>query len=264
MSATPGNTSSGGGGSSRLTTRTSLPRCRSAYAIASDEPMASPSGRACDATTKRCRCRIASATCRVVAFASSALVSRRCGGSCRRCCAASSSCRSRRICSMRSWWPIDSSNRNSSSGTRRSCSRRRPGGGRTALRAPAPWRCPRARLLVAHRRVVDARQLQIGRDLHPRQGDEADAGIVHGAAAEQLAQLLANLVADAIRTMSLRHYLRNSISVPRHQIPARRGRSRRPPPPAIVRRDRRSSRWPRCRASRAARDPDARPRRRRR
>src|SRR5215211_5746430 len=63
MSATPGKTSSGGGGGSLLTTRASLPRPRSANAIASDDPMASPSGRACETITKRCRVRIAAATC---------------------------------------------------------------------------------------------------------------------------------------------------------------------------------------------------------
>ena len=40
---------------------------------------------------------------------------------------------------------------------------------------------------------------------------------MHLAAAEQLAQLLANLIADAIRPMILRHYRRNSISSSRDQ-----------------------------------------------
>src|SRR3954467_8959842 len=66
MSATPGNAIIGGGGASRLTTRTSLPRCRSAYAIASEDPIASPSGRACDVITNRCRRRISSATAAAV------------------------------------------------------------------------------------------------------------------------------------------------------------------------------------------------------
>ncbi len=39
-----------------------------------------------------------------------------------------------------------------------------------------------ARSLVAQRRVVDARHLQVRRDLHPRQRDEPDAGVVHRAA----------------------------------------------------------------------------------
>ena len=59
---------------------------------------------------------------------------------------------------------------------------RRPGGGRMALRAQRLGGVLPP-LLVADRRVVDARQLQVGRDLHPCEGDEADAGVVHLAAA---------------------------------------------------------------------------------
>src|SRR2546423_6882129 len=58
---TPGNTDSGPGAGSLLTIRTSLPSDHSAYAIACCEPMASPSGRTCDESTKRCRLRISSA-----------------------------------------------------------------------------------------------------------------------------------------------------------------------------------------------------------
>src|SRR5262245_54435951 len=57
---TPGNTIIGLGGASWLTRRTSLPSCQSANAIASCEPMASPSGRTCDDSTNRCRRRISS------------------------------------------------------------------------------------------------------------------------------------------------------------------------------------------------------------
>src|SRR5687767_4676824 len=56
--------------------------------------------------------------------------------------------------------------------------------------------------LVSQCRVVDARDLEIGRDLHAGQGDEADARVVHLAAAQQHAQLLPDLVADAIRTVA--------------------------------------------------------------
>ena len=55
-----------------------------------------------------------------------------------------------------------------------------------------------ARLLVAHRRVVDARQLQVWRDFDACERDEPDTGVVHRAAAEQLAQLLSDLIADAV------------------------------------------------------------------
>src|SRR5688500_10283088 len=67
MSCTPGKTCRGGGGASRNTTRTSLPSWRSAYAMASADPIASPSGRTCEVTTNRCRRRISAATCATVA-----------------------------------------------------------------------------------------------------------------------------------------------------------------------------------------------------
>src|SRR5262245_28258635 len=55
MSGTPGNCMSGAGAGSALTTSASLPSARSAYAIASCDPIESPSGRACDDSTNRCR-----------------------------------------------------------------------------------------------------------------------------------------------------------------------------------------------------------------
>jgi len=58
-----------------------------------------------------------------------------------------------------------------------------------------------ARLGIAERGVVHARQLQIGRHRDARQRDEADAGIVNRTATEQLADLLPNLIADAIGTV---------------------------------------------------------------
>src|SRR5204862_7780192 len=58
---TPGNGSSSAGARSWLTRWTCLPSACSANAIASWEPIESPSGRLCDERTKRCRWRIASA-----------------------------------------------------------------------------------------------------------------------------------------------------------------------------------------------------------
>ena len=58
------------------------------------------------------------------------------------------------------------------------CARRSAGAG-TASRARAPASVSRLRLVVADERVVDARQLQVGRDLHARERHEADAGVVH-------------------------------------------------------------------------------------
>src|SRR5437764_12766715 len=63
MPATPGNAWRGPGAGSLLTTRTVLPRARSAKPSASCEPIESPSGRACDESTKCCRARIAAAIC---------------------------------------------------------------------------------------------------------------------------------------------------------------------------------------------------------
>src|SRR5688572_13687494 len=62
------------------------------------------------------------------------------------------------------------------------------------------------RLRIAERRVVDTGQLEVGRDLDARQGDEADAGVVDVAAGEHLAQFLANLIGDAIGTEAHRQF----------------------------------------------------------
>src|SRR6266540_12883 len=63
ISGTPGNCISGGGAASALTTAASFPSALSALAIASCDPIESPSGRACDDRTKRCLARIASTIC---------------------------------------------------------------------------------------------------------------------------------------------------------------------------------------------------------
>ena len=66
-----------------------------------------------------------------------------------------------------------------------------------------------ARFRVAEAGVEHACQLEVRRDLHARQRDEPDARIVHRAAAEQRAQLVANLFADAIWSVTVRHQLVN-------------------------------------------------------
>src|SRR6185436_3595769 len=63
MSETPGKAISGAGAGSAFTTRTSWPSARSANAIASCEPIESPSGLAWEEMTKRRRVRIASTIC---------------------------------------------------------------------------------------------------------------------------------------------------------------------------------------------------------
>ena len=60
IDGTPGKAISGAGAASWFTTSTCLPSARSANAIASCEPMESPSGRACELITNRWRARIAS------------------------------------------------------------------------------------------------------------------------------------------------------------------------------------------------------------
>ena len=55
------------------------------------------------------------------------------------------------------------------------------------------------RLLVAERRVVDARELQVGGDLDAGERQEADARIVHLARLSIPRQLDADLIADALR-----------------------------------------------------------------
>src|SRR5678816_891592 len=71
-----------------------------------------------------------------------------------------------------------------------------------AGRAVESFRRLLPRLRVAHGRVVDARQLQVWRHLDAGERDEPDTRVVHRAAAGQLAQLLSDLVADAVRTMA--------------------------------------------------------------
>ena len=47
--------------------------------------------------------------------------------------------------------------------------------------------------------------LKVGGHLDPGHGDEPDARIVNLAPGQQLAQLLADLIPDTVRTISLRH-----------------------------------------------------------
>src|SRR5262249_21816062 len=63
MSRTPGNAMNCGAAGSRLITVTSLPSARSANAIASCDPIESPSGRECEEMTKRRRERSAAVIC---------------------------------------------------------------------------------------------------------------------------------------------------------------------------------------------------------
>jgi hypothetical protein len=60
---------------------------------------------------------------------------------------------------------------------------------------------------VAERRVKDARNLEVPGDIHPGERDKADARVADIAACEHLAQILTDLVADAVGAMSGGHYL---------------------------------------------------------
>ena len=78
--------------------------------------------------------------------------------------------------------------------------------------APKKRRCPlerrrrvAARRCVSHHGVEDPRQLQVGGHLDTSQGDEADAGVVNDPTTEELAELLPNLIADAIGSVPLCH-----------------------------------------------------------
>src|SRR5262245_11216969 len=163
IAATPGNCSSGAGARSWLTRWTCLPRARSANAIASCEPIESPSGRLCDERTKRWRWRIAS-TIRsnsglrlVIVFVNVKLVQELLDAVL---------ARNRLVvdeCQLGS--PLQPQPRaNLAAQKRRGAVERAP--------------CVNSGLLVAERGVEHPRQLQVGRDLDARQGDEADPRIV--------------------------------------------------------------------------------------
>src|SRR5688572_21754328 len=196
MSETPGNTSRGGGAGSRLTIRTSLPRCRSAYAMASADPIASPSGRMCDVITKRWRARIASATCARVA-GSVAVGVIGCVGVLFVEVAQDlldAVLMGNRL--VEAEVDLGHAPQPQPAGNLPPEKRR---GALERLRGFL------AGLRVAKRRVKHVRHLQICRHPHARHRDEADARIVDVAAGEHRAQLLADLVANPSGTEALSH-----------------------------------------------------------
>src|SRR5436190_6909956 len=206
---TPGNTRRGPGGASRFTRRTSLPSCHRANAIASCDPMASPSGRTCEDSTKRWRPRISSAI-RARAVTSLAVVL---------IVPAANREISALGCALRvllmnvskdlldavlvldrfveaelNFWDVSQM--------------MQPAADLAAEKSGGALERPRrvlARFLIAEARVEHARQLQVRRHLYARQRDEADAGVVDLAAGEDVAQFLANLVADSVGPVALCH-----------------------------------------------------------
>src|SRR5688572_9690116 len=216
MLSTPGHVSSCGGAGSRLTTRTSLPRWRRAYAMAIDEPIASPSGRACDVTTKRCRRRIASTMCRrsvgveITVYTPQRLARRRVGFRVRILGRVGDG---RRLALLvfvvqlaqdlldailmgHRFIELELQLRHAAQlQAVADMAAEEAGGALQRLRRLAAGR------FVTQGRVVDARLLQVRRDLHAGQGDEADSRVVHFTPAQQFAQHLSDLVADAIGAM---------------------------------------------------------------
>ena len=215
MPSTPGNGCRYGGGAAGITICASMPRARSASARAMLDPMASPSGRSCDETTtrrrggeprddrgerpdqERWRSSAGEGSPAVPPAASgvSAAASAR---------AASCSCSSCRISSTR-WCAASPS------------SVLEHHLGHPAQRDPAGQHAPHERrralqrlgrllafLVVAEDGPVDARQRQVGRDLHPADRHQADARI-RDLGGEDLADLLPQLLGDALGAMGERH-----------------------------------------------------------
>src|SRR5579862_7953969 len=212
MSGTPGNCISGGGAASDMTTSASLPIARSAYAIASDDPIESPSGRACDEMTKRRRSRIAAAIRSTAAGSGLAIVvgviGRR-GGRGR-----SGSVRSVEL-AQQALDPVLARDRfvveelELGSPPQTQC--RADAASEERRRAVEGLRGVLPRLVIAQaagrrpdRRVVDACELQVRRHLDARQRNEPDPRVVHFAGDEQC-ELAADLIGDAVGSGALRH-----------------------------------------------------------
>jgi hypothetical protein len=62
------------------------------------------------------------------------------------------------------------------------------------------------RSVIAQAGVEDAGELEIGSHGHARQRDESDPRVVDLASQQHLAELLANLIADTVRTMRHVHW----------------------------------------------------------
>src|SRR5215472_6511521 len=184
MSGTPGNCMIGGGAGSAFTRSACLPIARSAYAIASCDPIESPSGREWDESTKRCRALIASAIRMISGFV--VIVGSGAAGA---------------QVLEQLFDPILTGDRfvvdefelgHAPQPQPRSDL---PPQERNRAMQRAVRLAPRA--LVAERREEHAGVLEIGRDLHPGDRHEADPRIVH-LAREQLAELSPDLIGDAI------------------------------------------------------------------
>src|SRR5688572_11941419 len=178
--------------------------------MAIELPRASPSGRACEVTTKRCRPRIASTMCRrsrsvvVTIYTRKRFARRRVGVAIRHVSLPplvlfvelaqnllDTILMADRFVELK----LEFGNAPQAQAIAEMAPEK-PG------RALERLRRLHAGGIVAEAGVIDARLLQVGGHLHARQRDEADARVVHRAAAEQPAQLLPDLVADAIWSKS--------------------------------------------------------------
>src|SRR5688500_9628934 len=167
--------------------RTSFPSARSAYAMASWDPMASPSGRTWDDRTKRCRFRISSAACwRAVELFGGVVIR---GGIRHRCPLAFLFMK----VAQDLLDPILVGDR---------LIEAEVDFGNAPQPQPATEMPPQERrralegfvgfatgLLVAEHGVENVGDLQVGRDLHASQRDEADARVVDRAPCQQLTDL---------------------------------------------------------------------------
>src|SRR5258705_8562565 len=240
---TPGKTDNGSGGGSWFTIRTSFPRCHKAYAIASCEPMASPSGRTCEDSTKRCRVRISSAIrARMAAAVSVAVVvirpeSGNCGPGCGiRDPGSGAVVVTLGVGRWKLGFPLGvflvdvAKDLFDAVLVRDRLVEPELDLGDAAELQPraelAPEEAGRALqragrllagLLIAERGVEDARDLQVGRDLHARQRDEPDARVVHFAPGEDFAEDVADLLPDSVGTVPLGHLRRRRRLDPLHR-----------------------------------------------
>src|SRR5262245_22567321 len=200
ISGTPGNCISGPGAGSACTTSAVLPIAMSAYAIASDDPIESPSGLVCEEITNRCRARMASAICWtsglvvIVSIAGIAVRLRR-------------GLRGVELV-QQLLDPILAADRFIEDELeRRDAPQAQPRSDLAAKKRRGTIECARRlapRLLVAERRVEHARVLQIRGHLNACDRHKAQARIVN-VAREQLTDFATNLIGNAIGTGTLGH-----------------------------------------------------------
>src|SRR5580765_2245845 len=212
MSRTPGNAISGGDAGSAFTTNASLPIACSANAMASCDPIESPSGRACEDSTKRWRARTASTICR-----SSGLVVVIGGRFGRHGAAGAAGADA--VEELLD--PVLAGDRlvveelefghALQPQPRTDLAPQEHRGAAQRLRAGG------ARLIVTERGVVDARVLEIGRDLDPGNGHEADARIVD-LSRQHRRDFAANLIGDAVGSRTLSHLCRREHALHREHL----------------------------------------------